>query len=99
MTQTVVEGACSSGAISVKHCVNHSAQIVASATETEIPENSEREFVNLIDLYGDCPALWKVENKDYFNRNKKKNAAPEKIARALKVPKISFHCEAIGSKS
>jgi len=73
-------------------------EIMASATETEIPENSEREFVSLlIDLYRDCPELWKVKNKDYFNRNKK-NAALEKISRALKMLKPHFTVNQLKAK-
>jgi len=71
---------------------------MASTTETEIPKNFEREFVSLlIHLYRDCPELWKVKNKDYFNRNKK-NAALEKIVRALKVLKPHFTVKQLKAK-
>ena len=54
---------------------------LASNTETV----SEREITSLlIDLYRDCPELWKVKSKDYFNRNKK-SAALDKIVLALKA--------------
>lgn len=59
---------------------------LASNTET----HSEREFTSLlIDLYRDCPELWKVKSKDYFNRNKR-SAAFEKIVGALKAFKPDF---------
>ena len=59
---------------------------LASNTETY----SEREFTSLvIDLYRDCPELWKVKSKDYFNRNKRR-AAFEKIVGALKAFKPDY---------
>ncbi|KAF5269868.1 hypothetical protein FQA39_LY08540 [Lamprigera yunnana] len=55
-----------------------------ASTSTALPANSEREFISsLRDLYSDCPELWKVKSKDYFNRNKN-SAALEKIVSALK---------------
>ncbi|XP_023312096.1 uncharacterized protein LOC111692357 [Anoplophora glabripennis] len=63
---------------------------MASTSESEVRENSEREFISLlIELYRDCPELWKVKSKDYFNRNKK-SAALEKIVGALKKIKPDF---------
>ncbi|XP_076298043.1 uncharacterized protein LOC143217541 [Lasioglossum baleicum] len=37
--------------------------------------DAEREFTTLlIALYRDCPELWKVKSKDYFNQSKKLNS-------------------------
>lgn len=72
--------------------------MASTATECELPENSEREFITLlIELYRDCPELWKVKSKDYFNRNKK-SAALEKIVGALKVLKPDFTVKLLKAK-
>ena len=71
---------------------------MASTTQTALAETSEREFISvLIDLYRDCPELWKVKSKDYFNRNKK-NAALEKIVGALKKLKPDFSLKQLKQK-
>ncbi|KAK9877048.1 hypothetical protein WA026_016077 [Henosepilachna vigintioctopunctata] len=69
----------------------------ASHFQTD-PENSEREFISLlIDLYRDCPELWKVKSKDYCNRNKR-SAAFEKIVGTLRKLKPDFSVKQLKQK-
>lgn len=71
---------------------------MASTSQPASPENSDREFISLlIDLYRDCPELWKVKSKDYFNRNKK-SAALEKIVGALRKLKPDFTVKKLKQK-
>ncbi|XP_076298995.1 uncharacterized protein LOC143218016 [Lasioglossum baleicum] len=60
--------------------------------------DAERRFtLLLIALYRDCPELWKVKSKDYFNQNKK-HISQQKIVDALSQFKPDFTVEKFKKK-
>lgn len=69
-----------------------------SAPSPQTEQQAEREFTSLlIDLYREWPVLWKVKDKDYFNKNKK-NAAWEAVLTGLRVVKPNYTIDDVKKK-
>ena len=81
----------------IKHCVRQSPVTMEGGHE-ERATVTDLEFTSLlIELHRGHPELWKVKNRDYFNRNKK-NAALIQIKNALRKIKTYITVKEIKKK-